>query len=226
MRKLFGFLLAAVLLSSCSLVKDANFNKDNSGSMAVYINMKEFVDKMGKGEMDDKTREKLGIFSEPNPSLDSLTMIEFIEKTDGVTEVTEIKDETNFHFGMNFKFDGIPSLNSALNRMKYFQTVKSDSLRDATQIGSYSYYEADKKSVTLKEPVKSSSGGSSNDKMAKKMGKMLSMKYACSFEGRGVKSVDSKFTVNKEGKNKVIIDVPADKMDGRTDEVIAKISLK
>lgn len=223
MKKVFGFLITAILLSSCSLVKDVQFNKDNSGSMSVYIDMKEFVEKMGKGEMPEKTKKDLSIFSEPNSAVDSMSMIEFVEKTEGISSVTEIKDHEAFKYGMNFKFESLAALNNALNRMKYFQSIKEDSL---VKIESFEYFAVSKKEAIVKEPVSESETDESTEKMAQAMGKMLSMAYNCRFEGKTIKSFESDFTVNKISDNEVSINLPADKMDGRTSEIIAKIKLK
>lgn len=46
MRKVLSFLVGVITLSSCALVQDGNFNKDNSGSMSVYLDMSGMVSEM------------------------------------------------------------------------------------------------------------------------------------------------------------------------------------
>lgn len=225
MKRLFGLLLGTILLSSCSLVQDVKFNKDNSGEMSVYIDMKKFVDKMGKGEMPEKTKKELGFFSELNPKVDSLTMIQFLEQTQGISSVTEIKDHEKFQYGMDIKFDNVEALNTGLNRMKYFQSIKDDS---TATINSFEYYSVSKKLAVIKEPVSkfSETADKASKKAAKSIGKMLDMKYKVVFVGKKIKDINCNFIATKIGESGVEIEMPADKMDLRKDEVIATIKLK
>ena len=63
-------------------------------------------------------------------------------------------------------------------------------------------------------------------KAAKSIGKMLDMKYKVVFVGKKIKDINCNFTATKIGESGVEIEMPADKMDLRKDEVIATIKLK
>jgi hypothetical protein len=187
--------------------------------------MKEFAEKMGEG-VSKKTGEKLSFNTKRNQNLDSLTMVEYVSQTNGITDVIAVLDEEKFTYGLDLKFDSPLSLNSAMNRIQHYLAIEKDS---TVELKSFEYYNFSEKSLTLKEPLKSKNDSNKEketNKKLDKMTKMVSMQWEVSFTKRKIKKVDSNLKVKKKGKKQVILKIEGDQLEKRESENIATINLK
>lgn len=214
-------LLASFLILSCTIVNSTEFSKDNSGDMSVYIDMSEFVKKMGK--MKKKNKKDLDFSAKQNKNLDSLTLIEYLKQVEGLSEVKAIKNNKEYKYGVAFHFDSPTSLNEAANRIEHFTKVEKDS---TATLGTYSYYNFSKKSLELKEPLEKSE--KSEDKKeavigSDKMGEMVAMEWHIAFTKRKIKKVISDLDVKKNGKKQVIINAKGTQLTDRKSETIVVV---
>ncbi len=225
MKQFVFSLLATFLLFSCKVVTTSSFEKDNSGELSAFVNMSGFVDKMG-GNMPDKSKEEVDFSAKKNPNLDSITLVEYLTQIDGITGVEGISNDKEYTFGIKFKFDNPESLNKAVNRMGHFMKVEKDS---TVKLANFPYYNFTKKSLEVKEPLQEKKADQSEDeftKEAEKMAKMLQMEWVIELKGRKIKKTTGELEIKKEGKSKVIISLPGDKLSNRKEERIALIKFK
>ena len=124
MKKIIIFTLIILGLSSCSIVQSTSFNEDDSGEISFYLEMGEFVAKMGEDALKKQMNE-LDFENKTNKMLENQTLIKFLDETKGVSDVQPIFDEKLYRFGVRLKFDNTTSLNNAINRLKYYQKSES-----------------------------------------------------------------------------------------------------
>ena len=212
-------------LVSCKIVHSTSFNTNNSGEISIYIDMKEFAEKMGKG-VSKKTEEKLAFDSKKNENLDTLTMVEYIGQTIGISNVSTIVNKKKYTYGLNLKFDNPVSLNEAMNKIQHYVATGKDS---SAVLKTFEYYHFSDKKLTLKEPLKKKSdsqeGDESNEKL-EKMTEMISMQWEVSFAERKIKKVNSTLEVIQNGKKQVTLKIDGNEMSKRDSETIATIDLK
>ena len=74
MKYLVSFALLLISLLSCEIVQSTEFNKNNSGEISIFINMKEYASKMKKNPIDNT--EELDFDKKKNKNLKNLTLVE------------------------------------------------------------------------------------------------------------------------------------------------------
>lgn len=218
-------LATSILLFSCNVVNSTQFKKDNSGSISTYVDMSEFIDKMG-GKLPDNTKEKVNFAEKKNANLDSITLIEYLNQVEGLTNIKSISDEKAFKFGVKLDFDSPKSLNQAVNRMGHFMKVEKDS---SAVLKNFTYYKISKNSLELREPLKKKKEEESEEefaKAAKQMAKMLKMEWQIELTGRKIKKIESDLEYKQDGKNKVTISMDGDQLTTREKEAVAVIKFK
>lgn len=211
-------------LVSCKIVHSTSFNSNNSGEISVYIDMKEFAEKMGKG-VSKKTEEKLAFDSKKNENLDNLTMVEYIGQTNGISNVSTIVNKKKYTYGLYLKFDNPASLNEAMNKIQHYVATGKDS---SAVLKTFEYYHFSDKKLTLKEPLKKSDSQESDESSEKleKMTEMISMQWEVSFAKRKIKKVNSTLELIQNGKKQVTLKIDGNQMSKRDSETIATIDLK
>ncbi len=225
MKHLLSFAIILFGLSSCKIVYSTTFNSDNGGETSIYIDMTEFSEKMGK-DVSKKTEEKLGFDSKKNKNLDSLTMVEYVNQINGITNVTSFLNEDEFTYGLDLTFDSPLSLNLAMNRIQHYITTGKDS---TAVLKNFEYYQFTDNFLKLKQPLKAKSDSKkdqkSNEKL-NKMAEMISMQWVVTFTKRKIKKVNSKFKITKNGKKQIVLKIDANELENRESETIATINLK
>ena len=78
MKKIIIFTLIILGLSSCSIVQSTSFNEDDSGEISFYLEMGEFVTKMGEDALKNQMNE-LDFENKTNKMLDDQTLIKFYQ---------------------------------------------------------------------------------------------------------------------------------------------------
>lgn len=224
MKKVLFFLVASALLISCKVVNSSQFNKDNSGSISTYVDMSEFIKKMGN-KMPDKTKDKVNFAEKKNANLDSITLIEYLSQVEGIKNIESISDDKKFTFGVKMDFNNPKALNEAVNRMGYFIKVEKDS---SAVLGDFKYYSFSKTTLEVKEPLKKKKESESEEdfkKEAQQMAKMLTMQWRIELSKRKVKKVQSELEIKQKGNN-VTISLSGDQLTSRKTETIALIKFK
>ena len=217
--------IAALFLSSCKIVQSTSFNDDNSGEISFYLEMGEFVSKMGEDALKNQMNE-LDFENKTNKMLNEQTLIKFLDETKGVSDVQSIFDEKLYRFVVRLNFDNTSSLNNAINRLKYYQKSEKDS---SAVIGDFEYYNIDDKKLILNEPFmkKDSTEESNSEKdQGDEMAKMIFMVWKINFASRKIKKIDSKLDFKKKGKKQVSLVTNLMGIGERVSETIAIIHLK
>ncbi|MFT4898230.1 MAG: hypothetical protein ACI9U0_000004 [Flavobacteriales bacterium] len=70
--------ITSKILYSCKVVHSTKFEIDNSGKAAVYIDMSQFVKKMG--EIPKKAEKDVNFAEKKNARLDSIALIEYLSQ--------------------------------------------------------------------------------------------------------------------------------------------------
>ena len=224
MKYLFFSILASIILFSCKVVHSTKFEIDNSGEAAVYIDMSQFVKKMGK--MPKKAKKDVNFAEKKNASLDSITLIEYLSQIEGVTNVNPIYDDKNYNFGVEFKFEKPKNLNIAMNKIKYFVQIGRDS---TATLNRFKYFSFSEKKLELKEPLKAKKDSMDSEKSSEKsakMAKMISMEWQVSFAKRKIENVISDYHNTQKGKKQVTITSDGEEFEKRTTETITVIKFK
>ena len=123
MRKLSSRIYIAFLLivcTSCFDIKEIIFlNSDGTGTYSLVIDMsqsKAMIDMLSEMGVDSASESpKKSPFSEVDRSFDENKSE--LEEIEGIRNVTAIKDEENYKFGIQFEFLTMYALNKALNRL-------------------------------------------------------------------------------------------------------------
>lgn len=225
MKKIIIFTLIILGLSSCSIVQSTSFNEDDSGAISFYLEMGEFVAKMGEDALKNQMNE-LDFENKTNKMLENQTLIKFLDETKGVSDVQSIFDEKLYRFGVRLKFDNTTSLNNAINRLKYYQKSEKDS---SAVIDDFEYYNILDKKLILNEPIMKKDNTEQTDgekEQGDEMAKMIFMVWKINFASRKIKKIDSEFDFKKKGKKQVSLVTNLIGIGERVSETIAVIHLK
>lgn len=221
MKKLL-FIVIVGLLSACSIQHEVSFNQNNDGHYKVILDLSEMMKKMGKLKEKDKNPEK-NIFGKPNPHNNDMTMVEYVDATDGISNTTQVTDTINALFGLEFDFNSPEALNVAINKMKHHKALEQDSL---AELGTYTYFEFDSKQLIVRDELDNSDEDDESAKSMQKMFKEFGYTWDLSFE-KTVKKVDSKLNYElNENDQHLIFESNFDEMMNREEETIATITFK
>lgn len=222
MKNFIVITLGVLFLSSCKIVQSTTFDVDNSGEISVYIEMEMFASKMGEDAIK-KESKKLDFEKKKNKNLDNLTLIEYLGDTKGVNNVSSIFDEEKYIYGFRFNFDNTLSLNNAMNRMKYYQSVENDS---TAVLDDFEFYNLSEVKLTINEPQMKKNNGDEtegSEKMGNKMAEVTFLEWNINFTAKKIEKIDSRFEIKKKGKKQVSISSNLVGIGDRLSETIATI---
>lgn len=111
MKSTFSLLMIALMgisLTSCLTFEETyEFKNNGSGFMQYVVDMSEMADLLKMSD-DENTKFK-------QEDLSFSDIVGKLKTIEGISSVSEIRDEENYRFGINYKFANINSLNQALN---------------------------------------------------------------------------------------------------------------
>ncbi len=208
MQKIFWILLAGIILlmPACLTIEERyTFKKDGSGDAEYIIDMSEMAslikmaqEEEGVGNMEDEL--DISIFS------DKLAGIA------GISKVKALETDVEFVFGVQFHFDGISSLNVALNALN-----KSEEMMGTED---HEYFKMDGKTITRTHRMSDAfdlnellEGGEGEEGEAEQMAMLMeSMKFKLTMTfKKPIKSVytsaDSRFLDKKNKQVEIVATV-------------------